>query len=533
MSAFTNILLVVTDQQRADTIHALGNPTIRTPVLDRLVRQGTSFDRAFTPSPVCVSARCGLLTGLPPHVTGCVDNFGIPRDIPNLPTRLGKLGYQTCGVGKMHFSPDQYGPWGFDHRDTSEEEPGPGDDYVEFLKENGYGHVAEPHGVRSEYYYVPQPSQLPAHLHHTHWVADRSIDFLRKRDRNRPFFLMASFIKPHPPFENPLPFSKLYRTPAMKPADYRAGDEAYWTYWNRAQNRFKYFDGGRDTLMERTRRAAYYGCISFIDQQLGRILSALGDDLDDTLVIFTSDHGEFLGDYGCVGKRSMLQPACAVPMIASLPGRIPAGQRVRVPTTLLDVMPTCLRLAGEAHWHVHEEGEDLVHLAQRPTDFQSRTVYSQYQRGRFALYMAATAEEKIIRSAPDEKTWYLTVTADPMRETMVNDLIGKAAMESRLIDRFEQADYTQAVDGRGWTRYEPPVLPESPDAGLLVQDTSAVVESLEEIPQYVNSATRPVKDPYLLLRTPDPFRKPSVVRPTVPAPSPGPVNHRLVPATPN
>ena len=169
-----NILLLFTDQQRADTIAALGNPIIRTPALDRLVREGTAFTRCYTPSPVCVSARCALVTGLPPHVTGCVDLMNMPQNRPSFIQRLRQLGYQTHGIGKMHFTPDPRRLWGFESRDISEEFAWPGDGYQKFLERHGYRHVAEPHGVRSEFYYIPQPSQLPARLHHTTWEIGRA-----------------------------------------------------------------------------------------------------------------------------------------------------------------------------------------------------------------------------------------------------------------------------------------------------------------------------------------------------------------------
>ena len=101
-----NILILMTDQQRADTIAALGNPIIKTPALDRLVREGTSFLRAYTPSPVCVSARCSLVTGQPPRITGLVDNTTLTAEFPSFMERLRDMSYQTHGVGKMHFTPD-------------------------------------------------------------------------------------------------------------------------------------------------------------------------------------------------------------------------------------------------------------------------------------------------------------------------------------------------------------------------------------------------------------------------------------------
>ncbi len=121
-----NILILFTDQQRADSIAALGNPVIRTPYLDRLCREGTAFTRAYTPSPVCISARYALATGLPANVTGITDNSWAPAKHTSFMQRLAALGYQTHGVGKMHFSPMKE-MWGFESRDFSEEGGGADD----------------------------------------------------------------------------------------------------------------------------------------------------------------------------------------------------------------------------------------------------------------------------------------------------------------------------------------------------------------------------------------------------------------------
>jgi arylsulfatase A-like enzyme len=147
----------MTDQQRADTVAALGNPAIQTPSLDRLAEEGTAFTSCYTPSPVCIPARQALVTGLPPHQTGCFDNGANEMPFPSLMERLQALGYQTHGVGKMHFVPDLWRMWGFEGRDTSEElQPitSDKDDFCHFLRESGYGHVDEPHGLRSEMYYI-------------------------------------------------------------------------------------------------------------------------------------------------------------------------------------------------------------------------------------------------------------------------------------------------------------------------------------------------------------------------------------------
>ncbi len=483
-----NILLLFTDQQRYDTIAALGNPLIKTPALDRLAREGTSFERCYTPSPVCVAARTALATGLPPHLTGVTDNMPMPQEPPSFMERLRDAGYQTHGVGKMHFTPDPYRPWGFDSRDISEELMEP-DDYRTFLDQNGFGHVHDIHGVRSEYYYIPQPSQLPAPLHNTSWIADRSIDFLNRREAKRPFFLWASFIKPHPPFENPVPWNKLYRAAEM-PFPFRPeGFERLLTYWNRFQNRYKYRDAGSDLNLLRTMRAAYFACISFIDYNLGRILAGLGDEIDHTLIAFTSDHGELLGDYGSFGKRSMLDAAARLPLLLRWPGGFPAGQRCATPASLLDLWPTFLSAAGIQESRIHPEGEDLREIAAAP--HRTRYVYSQFSHGGRGLYLVTDGRWKYTYSAADEQEWLFDAQVDP-GET--HNLAQNPAfvpqtgvMRANLVARFQAAGYAEAVEAGGWRLYGKSSIPADPDWGLLFQDMPKMQPSIDELSDYARN----------------------------------------------
>ena len=349
MSQPPNILFIMTDQQRSDTIHALGNRQIRTPSLDALVDRGIAFRNCYTPSPVCVAARSATITGAPPHINGCTSNNASPLGRTSIMQVLQARGYRTHGIGKMHFNPDNETLWGFDGRDISEEgarSPGRRNDFHAYLSANGYEHVLEPQGIRSEMYYLPQPSQLPARHHHTSWAADRAIDFLKARDREQPFFLWTSFIKPHPPFEAPTPWQKLYRAADMLPPRRPPGYEDLLTYWNRFQNRYKYRDKGYDEMLYRAMKAMYYACISFIDFNIGRMLAALGADIDNTLIVYTADHGEMLGDYGSVGKRCMLDPAVKVPLIVKPPAGMDLPQHVDAPVSLLDIFPTFAAVAN-------------------------------------------------------------------------------------------------------------------------------------------------------------------------------------------
>ncbi|MDA1045090.1 MAG: sulfatase-like hydrolase/transferase, partial [Verrucomicrobia bacterium] len=303
-----NILLLFTDQQRFDTIHALGNPIIKTPAIDRICKSGIAFTSTYSPSPVCVPARGCLAYGQYPMHTQCYDNgWDMPSDRPSFMQVLTDAGYRTHSVGKCHFTgtPGELSLHGLQTRETQEEVPArDSDDYTHFLEAEGWGELSEPHGVRGEMYYVPQVSQLPQHLHPTQWVGDQSVAFIKEQKQNEtPWFLFSSYIHPHPPFAPPAPWHKLYRSFDMPLPNVPQDVESLHTYVNRMQNRYKYRDQGIDNNMMRNMKAHYYACISFIDFQVGRILDTLEatGQLENTMIVFASDHGEHLGDYNCFG----------------------------------------------------------------------------------------------------------------------------------------------------------------------------------------------------------------------------------------
>jgi len=504
MSSRPNILLIMTDQQRADTIAALGNPLIKTPALDRLVNEGTAFTQVYTPAPVCVAARCALATGQPAHITGCTDNNDIPFDLPSIMELLAGEGYQTHGTGKMHFIPDLARMWGFESRDLSDGGlPETSNEYRQFLQAEGYGYVAEPDGVKSEMYYIPQPSQLPAYLHKTAWVGDRSIEFLKNRDANRAFFLWTSFVKPHPPFAPPYPWYKLYRAAEMPPPFRPEGYGQLLNYWNRVQNRYKYRDAGVVDLLMRTIKAMYYASISFVDFQIGRILAQLGDLIDNTLILFVSDHGELLGDYGSVGKRGMLNASVRVPMLVRLPGKFAAGQRCTAPATLLDIFPTLCAAAGIKRSASDSEGVDLAKLATGEVDRE--VVFSQFSQGRYGIYMSATEDTKYIYSAPDNREWLFDLITDPFetRNLAGNPMAEErlAAMRDNLIQRFKKDDYDLPLDGSQWRQFDPPEFPNEPDAGLLFQDDTGLEAAIAALGEYARPVTVSSEVSHRLLNT--------------------------------
>ena len=500
-----NILHIFTDMQRADTIAALGNPVIRTPNLDRLAQTGVAFDNAFTPSPVCVSARCSMIFGQYPWTTGTYLNSAMPTD--DRETFMGALtnaGYRTHGIGKCHFTPEKYALRGFQTRESQAEGGAPvaeleQNDYLKYLYDRGYRHVVETHGVRGEMYYMPQVSQLPAADHPTQWIGDRSIKFIENQGKETsPWYLFSSFIHPHPPFTPPTPWHKIYRPSLMPLPSIPQDADELLTLVNRIQNRYKYRDKGTDINLQRLIVSYYYACISFIDFQIGRILDALesSGQLDSTLIVFTSDHGEYLGDYGSFGKRSMHDPSARVPLLARLPGVFEGGKRIDTPVSLVDLAPTFLRF-GEATLPGQKiDGIDLADvvrgdasreyvysehsIAQSSIDSMCRdsenddSLAAEEKRARNTTYMTVSSKWKYFYSAPDDREFLFDRIGDPLEtRNRVGVEFCRDARENAkqdLIATLKAAGETAGLNGNDWRRFPRITIDSEPDTGLLIQD---------------------------------------------------------------
>jgi len=483
-----NILFLLTDQQRFDTIRALGNSLIRTPNLDRLVEGGTAFTNAYTPSAECVPARCTLTHGQYPAQTKCYGNGShFPEDgRETFMQALSRSGYRTHGIGKYHFSYPDYAKTfeghGFRTREVQEEMVSRPDldDYLKFLHGAGFTEITDPHGIRGEMYYMPQPAMMPQKYHPTQWVGDRGETFIREAaGGDEPWYAYVSFIHPHPPFAPPSPWHKLYRDVEMPPPHLPADYEKNWVYLNRFQNRYKRYDRGFDLHRLRMIRSYYYACISFIDYQVGRILDTLDatGQADNTLILFSSDHGELLGDFGSVGKRSYHDPASRIPLVARWPGNIPNGHCCETPASLLDVTKTILESAGTSFETHTCEGENLTDLASQAD--RNRTLFTQLYAGHRGLYSAIDRDWKYVYSAPDERELLFNRTTDPGEST---DLIGSSVesvsprhgegktLKGQLLNHLAELGETDAVVDGNWKTYPKSELPGNPDAALLYQD---------------------------------------------------------------
>jgi len=475
-----NILLLFTDQQRFDTLAALGNPVIKTPNFDRLVREGTAFTSAYTPSPVCVPARGCMHYGQYTSTLGCYENGDpMPEDRPSFVESLTEAGYRTHGIGKCHFTPESHALRGFETREEQEEmvdDPAK-DDYQAWLFEQSETLLTDPHGVRGEMYYIPQPAQMAAKKHPTNWIGERSVKFINDRtELNQPWMLFSSFVHPHPPFAPPVPWHKLYRAFDMPLPHVPQDWETLLLYINHHQNRYKYRDRGIDQNLLRCMKAYYYACISFVDFQIGKILQSLEKtgQLDRTLILMSSDHGELLGDYNSFGKRSMHDSAARIPMLARWPERFAAGTRCEEPVSLVDVAPTALAAAGLSAQDTAFEGVDLAQVASGQSD--RSMVFSQLNRAGDAIYMAVSKEWKYVYSAPDNRAFLFDRQNDPAETSnrigILNDRHKNAEeeMKTALITFLKEHGETEALDGDDFKVYPRQTVSKNPNDGLLIQD---------------------------------------------------------------
>ncbi|WP_159619118.1 sulfatase [Ruania rhizosphaerae] len=477
----TSILLITADQFRFDAIAAHGNPHIDTPNLDRLVASGMTFQRGYTESPVCVPARAGLLTGRRPHRSGVFDNSTpLEEGTPTITRELADAGLHTQAIGKMHFRTRET-THGFEDLALSEEVPHDTttDAFLKHLHDAGVTHVAEPHGVRHELYYSPQPSQLPVELHTTTWTGERTAAYLEERAADgRQFFCWTSFIKPHPPFDPPYPYYLKY-DPLTMPDPVRSESERERLgYHGRHQHRVKWTspDLGLDTI--RTIRAYYYALVSHVDAEIGRILDTLEETglRERTLVVFTADHGEYLGDHWCYGKRGFHDSAARIPFVLSQPGTIPEGGRSDALVGLIDLAPTFLAATGTAATTLDPDGASVLPVATGAQDAIRDTWFGQYHHGPEGLYCAMNSRYKYIYSAADGREALLQVgsdeTVDLLSPDHAADLAGVDVrleadlLRKAIMEQFRADSYTEPLTTDGGWRVHPPMsMPALPGNG--------------------------------------------------------------------
>ncbi|MDE0672269.1 MAG: sulfatase-like hydrolase/transferase [Caldilineaceae bacterium SB0662_bin_9] len=360
MPASPNILFVMDDQHRHDFL-GLDTPTVSTPHIDRLARQGTRFTHCCVNAPVCAPSRISLASGLHPWRMGAVDNSSyLPLRIPTYYQRLRDHGYKVASAGKLDLAkPAGYNgrhgtracnyQWGFTdpceiegkmHAGRSDTPQGP---YGFMLREKGqFDAFVNDYQSRHDRGWIKDASHdsvLTEELHSDTYVGERANRWLQDAPQDAPWHMFVSFVGPHDPFDPPTSWAERYRTADMpEPITSDAVDKPAWVQHRR-------LDMSPEEILQ-TRRQ-YAANISLIDHWVGKMLNTLAQRgmLDNTIVIFASDHGEMLGDHGLYTKSVAYEASLRVPLILSGPG-IPAGETRDTLAELSDINPTICELAG-------------------------------------------------------------------------------------------------------------------------------------------------------------------------------------------
>ena len=432
------------DQMRWDAMACAGDEQIQTPNLDRLAARGIRFTNGFTPNPICVPARASLTTGCYPHkCTGRKNNSGAIKDeFPKLGEEFVKRGYKTYCVGKLHYNP--YAPpgeprtlYGLETVELMESgrylqkfdpnHEGRGlEDYHDYLDDVGWDGYTRAHGLGNNDVF-PAPSPLPAEHSVDTWIADRSIHYLKEHlehHSDTPFFLWSSSPKPHSAFDPPRPFDAMYsprdmRAPTGSPQD--LNDRKLFGLYALIYD-FQWESFSPQAM--KNIRAHYYGLITHMDQQIGRILDYLEEAgvSDNTLIAFVADHGDMLGDFGLFFKSNHYNGSVRVPYMLSWPGHLPEGLVSDELVGLQDILPTFMAATGEP-LSSEVDGMDLLPVCEGETAGRSE-------------YVAQTDANGVQSSMICTKRW----------KYIYHELGGVEELYDQVADVYELTNLTDSPD---------------------------------------------------------------------------------------
>ena len=398
-----NIVFINVDQMRYDCLSIAGHPVVETPNLDYLSDRGVRFTNAFTGVMSCIGARAAIHTGMSQRNHGRVGyRDGVTWNYPvTMAGELTRAGYQSQSVGKMHVHPQRW-PAGFEnvilhdgflHYYRRQRE----DDYADWLtRQVGPEVTYFDHGLSANSW-VARPWHLDEWMHPTNWVFTRSLEFLGRRDRSRPFFLFASLVRPHAPLDPPQVYWDQYVDQEMPPppvGDWADSVRLPGSRWNPASNW-----GALDERAQRRAQVGYYALITHLDHQIGRLMEYLSDLglLDSTVILFAADHGELLGDHRLFRKGLGYSGSAQVPMLASFPGGlgVEGGRTVDQPVELRDIMPTFLDLAGAG---VPEcvDGKSLMPLVRGQQAEWRQYVHGEHALGEWSNHYITDGRHKYI-----------------------------------------------------------------------------------------------------------------------------------------
>ena len=457
----TNLLFILSDQHRPDFLGCAGHPTVETPHLDRLAARGTRFTNAYTNCPICVPARASLATGRYVHELGNWDNaFPYDGTVPSWHHLLRAQGIPVDLIGKLHFQGQ-----GTDHGFSHEIEPlhvveGVGD-VLSCIRDNPPRRNGQRRNIEQagpgDSTYLQYDRRNTANA--CQWLQNHAND-------EKTWVLFVSFVCPHPPFIAPPELYERYvnRKLAM-PRQWQREQWPDHPALARLRNFFHLDEPFSEEELQRL-HAAYHGTTTFLDQQIGQVMNTV-ESLgltDNTRIIYTSDHGESLGERGHVGKFLMYEETAGIPFIMAGPD-VPAGKVSGTPVSLVDLFPTVLETVGVEAQEITKElpGESLWSIATEAE--RDRTVFSEYHAvgSTNAFYMVRNRQYKYVhytheaaqlfdlQSDPNEVTNLATSTAHAnalttMKETLYSlldpeatDARAKADQQARVVEMGGEA----------------------------------------------------------------------------------------------
>ena len=426
-----NIVLITVDQMRRDCMGISGNPVVETPNLDGMRWKGWQFNNAYSATPSCIPARAGLLTGQSQRRHGRVGyQEGIAWEYAHtLAGEFAAAGYHTQAVGKMHVHPERNlmgfhnivlhdGFHQFSRLATvpQGESQASNDDYLHWLKQAKGADADLTDSAMGCNSWMARPFPYEEKYHPTNWCVNESIDFLRRRDPSKPFFLYTSFVRPHSPLDPPQYYFDLYNNRSDIP-------EAFMGDWADQEDAAQ--DGLNTSAMKgiipkealRRARAAYLGHITHIDHQIGRLFQAIMDFnlIRNTIFVFTSDHGDMLGDHNLFRKALPYEGSAGIPLLIYDPcNLLKAKQNLQFNclTELRDVMPTLLDMAGIPIPN-SVDGKSLLPVLRGETEQVREYLHGEHSFRAMSNHFIVTPKDKYIWFSQSGEEQYFNLEKDP------------------------------------------------------------------------------------------------------------------------
>lgn len=453
-----NVLLIMVDQMRYDCLSILNHPVVDTPNLDQLARDGVLFENAYSATPTCVPARATVLTGMSQNATGKVGyEERVPFDYKRtIAHEFTKGGYHTQAVGKMHVYPARNLAGfhnvvlhdGYLHYNRMKKESHMAesfdetDDYLPWLRERAGSQVdLLDLGLDCNASTVSRPWHLKEEWHPTNWTVTQSIDFLRRRDPSKPFFLKMSFVRPHSPLDPPQYYYDMYKDldmPEPPIGDWVDTEDEELKGFNPITDR-----GVVPKQRLKRAQAAYYGLITHIDHQIGRFMQSLIEygEYNNTVMLFVSDHGELMGDHHLFRKSFPYEGSSHIPFILADPGNVlhlKKNTRNEATIELKDVMPTLLDAAGLPIPETVEGKSVLSLLKEAPIDWREY-IHGEHYYGKESYHSITTNHDKYIWYSQTGVEQYFNLEKDPEEKVnLINDADYQKQIESRRQQLIEE-----------------------------------------------------------------------------------------------